>query len=271
MGRSYDEDDGPIMCFNAVKSSFLHWYSDKETTVSFQWSGRLYGIADYDNGNADTVILKIPGPSYDWFVSFNRATGVNSGTREGGDKVLVHKQPKYKNNGESNLVTKLKGGGLYSDSPLQIEVRRINLTADPAFASIKIGAVRPTPAPQAPAPCNKIKQRWECKISQSCAWKAKRCKDSSHLSILTTAPVPVPNSSPEQINLPDSSCSDINAKWKCNKAQGCSWNVFHEQCTGALKAGACSQFDGRKLNCRKNGCKWNKNKEKCRSKWRKIN
>ena len=146
MGYSYSTDDGPEMCFNAPKNWQLQWYDDRETTVSGGWSGELYGIADYgDTYDGDTVIARILGTPDDWYVSFNRKTGINSGTVEGGNQVLVHKRPSGLGYGESTLMAKLNSGW-YTDAPLVITVNAIDLSTNPAFASVTIGSVA-TPAP----------------------------------------------------------------------------------------------------------------------------
>ena len=158
MGYSYSSDDGPRMCFNAPKNWQLQWYSDRQVTVSGGWSGDLYGIADYVGTNeGDTVIVQIPGGTEDWYVSFNRKTGINSGTPEGGNQVLVHKRSSSSGYGKSDLMAKLNSGNTYSGAPLQITVNAINLSANPAVASVTIGTTTPAPVaaptpPPTPAP-----------------------------------------------------------------------------------------------------------------------
>jgi hypothetical protein len=59
MGYSYNQDDTPVMCFNAAKSSQLTWYSDKELTITQSWTGKVIGLADYGNASSEqNVILK---------------------------------------------------------------------------------------------------------------------------------------------------------------------------------------------------------------------
>jgi hypothetical protein len=151
MGFSYSDDDGPEMCFNAPKNWKLGWYDDRQKTVLVGWSGDLYGIADYgDTYDGDTVIARILGTPDDWYVSFNRKTGINSGTLEGGDQVLVHKRPSGLDIGESTLMAKLSSGDTYSgigDDTLEITVNAIDLSANPAFASVTFGTAPPTPSP----------------------------------------------------------------------------------------------------------------------------
>lgn len=95
----------------------LGWYSDKTVTVTDTWSGKLYGISSYTSAaSSDAVILYIPSTSsrsrFDIYVSFNGASGMNSETEQGADKVLVH----YRNSGareKSSLEYEL-GTGSFS-------------------------------------------------------------------------------------------------------------------------------------------------------------
>jgi len=156
MGYSYSASDTPEMCFNAPKNWQLQWYTNRQTSVSTAWNGTLYGIADYNStSDGDNVILQIPGATHDWYVSFNRKIGINRGTKEGGNQVLVHKRSSGLGYGESDLIAKLDAGDTYSNAalPLAITVNSIDLSADPAFAFVTIAPV-PTPAPttQAPTP-----------------------------------------------------------------------------------------------------------------------
>jgi hypothetical protein len=103
MGISYDQDDGPKMCFNATKSSKFGWFSDKELTfyesdwASGQgaWTGKIVGAANYDQAASDQyLLLKIHSINGDessssLTINFNRGTGFNSGTSTGKDRLLV--------------------------------------------------------------------------------------------------------------------------------------------------------------------------------------
>lgn len=111
MGYSYSQDDGPVMCFNGVKSYYTGWYSDKVTTVDASntansFSGDVYGIANYET-SPGPVIVRIRDPSTtanDHYVMFNRKTGINSGVVEAGNQVLV---TRGNSGGESDLRAKL--------------------------------------------------------------------------------------------------------------------------------------------------------------------
>jgi hypothetical protein len=94
MGYLYSQDDGPIMCFNAAKSWQLGWYSDKACTLDIKtnktsYVGVLGGIADCSDSD-HTVLVKLnTGSSIDYYVNYNRRSGINSDTQEAGNQVTV--------------------------------------------------------------------------------------------------------------------------------------------------------------------------------------
>lgn len=152
MGYSYSQDDGPKMCFNSAKSWQLGWFTNKQATFNVAdgfWSGRLIGQVDYQNAAAladDRVLLKLNTvSSTDYYVSFNRKTGVNSGTVEGGNQVVLHRAGEGNAYAESELLAKLSAAGSYtienfdnSGIPLTLTVNAINLGASPAYADVTI-------------------------------------------------------------------------------------------------------------------------------------
>ncbi len=147
MGYSFNSDDSPYMCFNAAKNSQLGWYADREKEIHSGWTGNIYGIADYGITNpGDTVIAKIAGESEEWYFSFNRKTGINRDTHEGGDRVLVHKRP-FGDASSSYLMAKLKAGQTFLESPLAIQVNSIDLASSPGFASVTFFPYIPTSPP----------------------------------------------------------------------------------------------------------------------------
>ena len=261
MGYSYSSDDGPEMCFNAPKHWQLGWYDDRQTTVSGGWSGDLYGIADYVGTNeGDTVIVQIPGTE-DWYVSFNRKTGINSGTPEGGNQVLVHKRSSSSGYGKSDLMAKLNSGNTYSGAPLQITIDAINLSANPAVASVTIGT--PTPAPvAAPTPSPTSASFAPPTTTPAPVAAPTPPPTSTPFAPPTTTPAPAtPAPAPAPTS---SSCSSFNRRGKCNKAQGCGWNGYAKECRDALSALECSAFNNKRWNCKNNGCKWKNKKRNAR-------
>ena len=152
MGYSESTDDKPLMCFNAAKSWQLGWYSDRHVAVNpltAGWSGRLVGISDYVSFVGDAVLVKINTSNVtDYYVNFNRMAGINSGTREGGNQVMIVSQGREGSGySQSLLLAKLDAGNQvvitnFDDTPFDvvIKVAEINLSATPAYADIIISA-----------------------------------------------------------------------------------------------------------------------------------
>ncbi len=196
MGVSYRDSDAPQMCFNAPKSSQLGWYAEKEFTVSNGWEGKLYGIADYKKSEADIVILKISTSSKDeWYVSFNLKAGANIETQEGGNMVLVHKRPKGYSFGESLLMEKMDAETVYNGAPLRIEVNELNLEADPAFVTVKIGipmpvaepTVAPFQSPPTSSTCSDSSSRFEVTHPYTGEIRMRTCDDDGWVKRKKTA------------------------------------------------------------------------------------
>lgn len=145
MGYSYSNDDGPQMCFNAPKNAQLGWYDDKVETISASggsFNGDLYGISDYGTmpGTA-SVIVKITGSTDDWYVSYNKRSGINSGTVEGGNQVLIHRRSPGSGYAVSTLVAKLTAGQTYNANGIPLPVTVNNISN---FAQVTIGTVTST-------------------------------------------------------------------------------------------------------------------------------
>ena len=155
MGFSYSGDDTPLMCFNGPKTFQLNWFPNHYTTLAspdYNWSGNLYHSLDEDNiGSNDMMIIKIPGftSSYsseylDYYVSYNKDAGQNSGTLEARNKVAIHSSqtetfvwaPK------SKLVAELDTGESFEFRALGIdvivEVSVIDTAANPPYATVTI-------------------------------------------------------------------------------------------------------------------------------------
>jgi hypothetical protein len=93
MGYSYSQLDGPVMCFNAAKSWESDWYNLNKVTFNVGTNTAvLYtikGIAtvdSYDSSQKALIKINNPNSNTDHYINFNRQTGVNSGTREGGNQ-----------------------------------------------------------------------------------------------------------------------------------------------------------------------------------------
>merc|ERR1711983_106752 len=163
MGYSYSQDDTPEMCFNAPKNWQLGWYPDGALQIASgdSFTGRLIGLADYstlDASSGDVVMVKIKGYDVDYYISFNRKTGINKGTYEGGNQVLVHSRA-----GDgytvSYLLAKLSAQKSYPiEGETTITVNSISLT-NPGYAEVSIvgpNTEAPITAPPTKAPTNTL-------------------------------------------------------------------------------------------------------------------
>ena len=121
-------------CFNGPKSWQLEWFTSRQVSLTsndYSWSGNIYGTADYDNtDDSDVMLIRLDGSPH-IFVSFNRKTGINSDTREGGDQVLIHSREGDPSEfGSSKLLAKLGQGMSYeaviNDQVVPIRVERIS-------------------------------------------------------------------------------------------------------------------------------------------------
>ena len=96
-----------ILCLHFLLPAQLGWYSDHEQdftgfslpdndcTQMIEQQIDLVGLAEYDLASNDQkVIIKIPEPSKQrsFYVMYNRAIGINSGTDEAVDLVAVTRQ-----------------------------------------------------------------------------------------------------------------------------------------------------------------------------------
>ena len=141
------------------------WYNDKPVTASWDpgnkagtsWSGRMIGVADYDNNrsNHPIVLRVVTGTERDLFVGFNRKAGINSDVKVGGNEVTVIEAGHGTNYAQSFLKSTMKEGDSYeiekgkSGEKLYIKVNKIDTSASPAFADVTIsfGSSAPPPTP----------------------------------------------------------------------------------------------------------------------------
>ncbi|KAL7449014.1 hypothetical protein ACHAWC_001121, partial [Mediolabrus comicus] len=165
MGYSYSQNDGPKMCFNAPKNWQLGWYPQGAHTVENNFfEGKILGLVDYDYGNnlanGEIIMAKInDGNGVDWYVSFNRDTGINSGTQEGQNQVLVHKREQGTGYKQSYLMAKLSAGSTYNGITVNgvvvpVSVSSIDTSSAVGYAQVRIGNApvteNPTKAPTPP-------------------------------------------------------------------------------------------------------------------------
>ncbi len=223
MGYSYSSDD-QNMCFNAPKNWQLGWYPNGEyTVVNKFFEGKILGLVDYANlssANNEIIMAKINDGIDDWYVSFNRGTGINSGTVEGRDQVLVHKRPQGTGFAQSYLMAKLNAGSTYNGitvdgSAVPVTVFTIN-TSEFGYAQVRIGngaptTPEPTPAPT-PPPTN-----------------------------VPTEPQPTPNPTPQPTSAPTVpiNCTAFTAKSDCDLHPSiCNWTGKN------WKSGECVSANG---------------------------
>jgi len=168
MGNPLYSDDTGRMCYNAAKNWQIGWYDDNKLlleplTEENDWiqTVNMVGIADYKNnpeGYAVVVKLETGLPiGNDYFVAFNRATGVNADNDQADDEVTIVQVDG--GNGESYSQSYLKAtlsqGEAYTISSfggtsknIVVEVTNINLSTNPGTATIVFGTDQaPTAAP----------------------------------------------------------------------------------------------------------------------------
>ena len=160
LGSPYYSSRDGRMCYNSAKNFQLArgssgWYNENnyDTVVwnsgvrgGTSWSGSLIGVADYHNNyNKRHIVVKLEtGTPNDFFVSFNRASGVNQDVLDARDKVTViqaghdgldFSQSRIKavlSQGESFLITNWRDSGL----DLIVFVKKINLDTSPGYADV---------------------------------------------------------------------------------------------------------------------------------------
>jgi len=152
MGSLYNENDTPKMCFNGAKSWQLGWYSDRQKSINLSnevttFKVSLVGVAEYASSKKfQHVVVQLTGGFKDYYLAFNRKIGMNDGTREGRNQVLIT----HTNSSQSTLVAKLSNGQQYvisnygsSGNNVTISVNAISRGSAPTFASILITNTSP--------------------------------------------------------------------------------------------------------------------------------
>ena len=182
MGYSYSSDEGPVMCFNGPKNWQLQWYSDRHVDLSngVSWTGSVYGISAYENSSTgDAVVVRI-NEIPNVYVSYNKKDGINSGTKEGGDQLLVHTKAAGANDfGVSVLVAKLNPGEEFTTG----SNNRISFVSSGGdFALVQVEDIpSPTPSPTAnptPSPTNNptASPTKDCRDDPDFYWQNKNCE-----------------------------------------------------------------------------------------------
>lgn len=128
MGYSYGLDDGPKMCFNAAKNYQLGWFKKQQADYNPIDKNNdpapkkfvLNGVDDANDSNPGKLIaLRLVSDGIgDYYVGYNRASGMNTGTLEAKNEVVIIK----KVSGGPNQVGKsLRVASLKSNEEVTIE------------------------------------------------------------------------------------------------------------------------------------------------------
>lgn len=93
MGWGTMEKGGPTSCFNAQKNFDLGWFEDRVTMLTIDdlpWGGYLAFFGEYNLTLPEqTVVVNIGQQRDRIFMQYNRAKGVNAGTRAYPDQVVI--------------------------------------------------------------------------------------------------------------------------------------------------------------------------------------
>lgn len=182
------------MCFNSAKSWQVGWYDQRHRTVDAisnkTYKGNLVSILDDPNiSTGDPMLVKIEtGTSADYFINFNRKTGFNSGTVEGGDQVMITLAGGGNNYAESNLQAKLSAGQAWvatvGAETVTVTVNAINVNGhgfadvDICFGQCPTTSPRPSTSPATSPPtsvCGTIAKSKDCKDTPQCSWYKGSC------------------------------------------------------------------------------------------------
>lgn len=152
-GNKLDDDR---KCYNAVKSWFFGWFEEAHLELDptdSTFEGNIVGMANFDQRGNDYVIIKIIGhdDNNDYYVSFNRRIGMNLGSTEGGDKVIINSANAInKFDTTSSQIKQLSEGDYYSidnfgggDLTLYIMVKHIMIKNSPGYAHVLISLQEP--------------------------------------------------------------------------------------------------------------------------------
>lgn len=168
MGNPLFSDDVGKMCFNPAKIFQISrgggWYDnsqiiaiDSGASGGTSWSGKIIGVAEYDNTNDPIVVKLESGSGRDWFIGFNRANGPNSDNVQADDLVTIYRVTDGDGLGysTSSLLVTLRAGQSVTISNwrntsmnLVIKVNDISTESSPGYAQVEIafgGAQPPDP------------------------------------------------------------------------------------------------------------------------------
>jgi len=153
MGYSYRDSDNPRMCFNAAKLWQLGWFPARMLEILPSETVNSFTLSDMTQTSGLLLVkLRVNG-STDYFLSFNRATGFNSGTLMSKNQVHIVQTDQGGGVTASNsLFRKQLGAGDtwlspadFNGQPILLTVQNIDLTS-PASAEVLITKVTQSPS-----------------------------------------------------------------------------------------------------------------------------
>ncbi len=139
----------PIQCFNPAKNWQLGWYSSQAVEIDLlsqgDFVGTLVGVDDFeDTPSSRYVVLKIENGDTDLYVGYNRRKGINRGTQQAIDKVLIVEQGD--DYSPSMKLGQLSVGGIFtvvdyrgSGNKLSITFTSLSADLDEAQVEVSLG------------------------------------------------------------------------------------------------------------------------------------
>jgi hypothetical protein len=119
------------MCFNAFKQYEMGWYAGQTRSITGDWAGDLAAFVDAGNTNKD-VILKMGNV----YMQLNRRKGVNAGTREKIDEVVLVEGTRLDK--QSSVLAGLGEGEKYSVNGKTVEVCSLDFSGIVDYAKVSI-------------------------------------------------------------------------------------------------------------------------------------
>ena len=227
------------MCFNGPKYYQAGWLSDRHIDLinGDGWDGKVYGVATYENSSVgDAIVIRISS-SPNIYLSYNLASGINSGVQEGSNKVMVHTKNASPSAYELSFTqAKLSVGGSVTLSGNTIQF----LSTGDGYAMVQINDGSPVvtsspttaPTPNTPS-CDDITKRSTCLETSGCSWES----DGAGGGICKPYVF---------------SCGDLTKRKPCIESDGCFWK------SDGNMVGRCKECTGinRKNQCTRKGCLW---------------
>ena len=138
--------DGDLQkCFNGAKLFELEWFEDKTVSINpvryEEFQGKLIGVSDYGDSTSDhTLVLEIKSSepsSNPYYLTYNRAKTINSGTSEAINEVTI---VQGRSEHESTLIKKMRENSteIFSDfhEGRDLIIRTGSATTDDIVGSI---------------------------------------------------------------------------------------------------------------------------------------